>query len=383
MIPVINLRGYTADDPLDRASDRTLNLLPKVVSAVVSMGLLYVVYFVANLAQLQYNWLYWVECAVFVFVFSPLFVTLRKSSSLILIAIVMVVGVPLDIYVEAHQRVQGLQALWTYPQGTFLSPLPFFIKTFIVFFGDGLMMGPVCLWLCRVIAGKIYPVKSEDRKPTKDEYESLFAKEWTEETVDKPQRDLAFYVLLILGISYLAYLSILIVGLIGVSPWPKQIEDLLTMTYVNPALAVNTFMKITLMVMLALIAAYNKSLRWHCTLGLFGGHLVSTIASIWFFIINDPSNALYHDFLRMSAIVDGGMVVIFLIILIYYRDLASQFDDAKEFPEFYSLPNRLMKRFYLAFGIVTLLMVPGVIAARYYLDGSKGLGAAYGFPDPQ
>ena len=74
----------------------------------------------------------------------------------------------------------------------------------------------------------------------------LFPDEWSLERIDKPRHDIAYYILRLIGFAYLAYFVLALLGLPGTAPWPKQAQDLLDMTYANPALTINTFIKITI-----------------------------------------------------------------------------------------------------------------------------------------
>jgi len=59
-----------------------------------------------------------------------------------------------------------------------------------------------------MLACMIYLRKRYLVKPTEEQYNALFNKEWSDEAVPKPKRDWAFYILRIIGFIYLAYLSI-------------------------------------------------------------------------------------------------------------------------------------------------------------------------------
>jgi len=153
------------------------------------------------------------------------------------------------------------------------------------------------------------------------------------------------------------------------------------MTFANPALAINTFIKLTIMIVLAFLGAHNVKLRWHCSLALLVGHLVSTAASLFFYFYAPAAN--YRDFLLTSSIVDAVLSVLFVWVMIRFKQYSHDYARPKEFPEFYSLPHRLTTIFYYAFGTILGLIVPGVLFLRLFLDGASGWGAVYGYPDPQ
>src|SRR5205085_7311647 len=128
-----------------------------------------------------------------------------------------------------------------------------------------------------------------------------FPDEWSLEVVAKPDRDAGYWLLRLLGLGYLSYLGFCLFGILGTSVWPQQAQSLLVMTFQNPALGINTFAKISLMVLLAFIGAYNRNVRWHATLCLLVGHLASTVSSLAFYFYNTPPDPLYHSFLLTSA----------------------------------------------------------------------------------
>ena len=133
---------------------------------------------------------------------------------------------------------------------------------------------------------------------------------------------------------------------------------------------------------LATLGADNVQLRWHCSLILLVGHLVSTAASLFFYYCTPrvPGN----DFLLTSAIVDGVISALLVwVMILLSRRVPGVSARPKEFSEFYSLPQRLTTIFYYAFGTIVGLIVPGVLFLRFYFDGSSGWGAVYGYPDPQ
>ncbi|HSB09918.1 MAG TPA: GMC family oxidoreductase N-terminal domain-containing protein [Blastocatellia bacterium] len=382
MVPPFNFRGYTGADPLDRAPRGMQLLLTMIVSAGMALSYLYLQSYTLNVLRYKSVWVYWIGFAVFTIVVGPLLALLRKSSSL-LFFLMIASSCLADIWLQAHFRDKGLEAWWTYQPGNFLYAIPVPLKFLVAWSFPGIIQGPLVLWVTRLVASMVYPAGKATPEPTFEQQGALFPDEWTNEVVEKPRRDLAFWALRLLGLGYLSYLLFCLVGILGASPWPHQARTLIEMTYANPALAINTFSKISLMVLLAFTAAYNARVRWHATLGLFVGHLASTIASLGFYFYNDPPGSIYHDFLRTSAMVDGGMLIIFGWILIRYRGNARAFAAEKQFPDFFSLPDFLNRVFFYLLGAQLALMIPVVILLRVRANGSSGLGAVFGYPDPQ
>jgi GMC oxidoreductase len=396
MIPLFNFRGYTAPDPLDRAPAPMRLALAMAVSGVIAMLFFYLSSAAFRAYTFREPWMYWVGVAISALVLGSLLVALRKSSSLLFYLMIIAVSVPLDIFLQAQLRDAGREAWWTYLPGTFLSQIPVPLKFLVAWSFNGIIQGPLALWLARLLAGVIYPASKSKPEPTVEQQDALFPKEWTSEDVAKPERDLVFWALRLLGLGYLAYLVFCLIGLLGASPWPEQAQMLIVMTYENPALAINTFSKISLMVMLAFVGAYNRNVRWHATLGLFVGHVASTAASLAFYLYDKPG-ATYRDFLLTSAIVDGVMILIFGLILIKYRGHARQFAAEKDFPDFFSLPDFLNRMFFYVLGALLALAIPLVVLLRvepgiFESLGSfskslaalfAGLANVYGYPDPQ
>lgn len=223
--------------------------------------------------------------------------------------------------------------------------------------------------------------RSRLQKPTREQYHDLFRKEWSDEKVEKPSRDVAFWILRLLGFGYLIYLIILVVGLFGSSYMPSGARNLINLTYYNPALAINTYFKITLMIMLAFIAAYNKSLRFYACAALLTGHLVSAVYGLVFHFYN-PLHATGSAFLLLSAEVDGVIAIAFFWIMLKFKKFAKPFAPQRDFPINFSIPLTLMRWFFAFLGIMFLLIAVAIILCRILLDGGSGIGAVFGAQDP-
>ncbi len=330
MTPILSFFGYQHHDPLDDAPGRIQYLLVMGSTAVLSLLLLYLVFDVLHIASLKYAWLFWLEWAVLTLFYAPVVCALRKSSSLVHIGLLMAGGVPIDLFLEARYRSQGVDTLWMYNPDGLLGHVQPLLRIAIVWFGDALICGPIALLIARLVAGAAFHRNTEA-------VPDLFPDEWSLEQVEKPHHDAAYYILRLIGLAYLSYFVLAILGLPGTAPWPKQIRDLLDMTYANPALTINTFIKLTIIFVLATLGADNVKLRWHCSLILLVGHLVSTAASLFFYRCTPrvPGN----DFLLTSAIVDGVISALLVWVMIRYRGYSHEFARPKEFPEFYSLPR--------------------------------------------
>lgn len=381
MPPIFNFKGFYKPDPLDKAPVAAGYVINIIVTSLITAVLIYCITDVFQLLEFQSLGVEVLEVIIFGLIFAPLIVLFRKSSSIILMLIVFVPLFIFDMYLQANVRDLGETSLWTYLPDTFIDDVKVLPLRFLMTLSfDALIAGPLCIWISRLIAKMIYG-KRESPKAEYDERIKLFNEEWSKEIIDKPKRDFGFYVLRILGFAYIAYLLILIIGMLGHTPWPEQIGNLISMTYVNPALAVNTFSKIGIMILFTFIGAYNRKARYYCCWGLIVGHAVSTVSSLgfYFYAVNDPE---ISEFLLTSAIVDGIMIILFFIILFQCRSESFWIRDEKDFPKNFSVPSQVMKISLYIVSAVSFGMVILALYFRLFTDGSGGLGAVYGYPDP-
>jgi hypothetical protein len=393
MPKIFNLRGYSAPDPLDKAPGIMSYLLIILVNLVISVALLYLI--TGPLKVLHFNgfklfntyFSAWYTMGLGILInclfFSPVINLLRKSSSILFYLLILITYFPVDLYIETHYRHTAPRlALWMYSDSSIVSFIKIPALKFLAAISfDGVLLGIIGLYITRLLAQLIYKNKAYPVSPTDEQYNSLFKKEWSSEAIARPKRDLAFYILRILGFSYLAYLFILILGLAGSLPWQAGIKNLIDMTYTNPALAINTYFKIALMIMLTFIGAYNRSLRFYACSALLCGHAVSTIYSLIFHFCK-PLQANNSDFLLVSAITDGVMIVIFLWILLKYKKDAAAYTPVNDFPIDFSVPMSLMQNLYKVLGWGFILLTVFIVYVRIFTSGSYGIPAVFGNPDP-
>ncbi len=381
MIPVFTLKGFNHPDPLDKAPSIMRYALMMAVSFAASVFLVYAISDLFRLIEFKSFGIKVLEVVMFTIVVAPIIVMLRKSASWALMLIIFIPLFILDIYLQANVRDKGGIAWWTYLPGTFIDSVKILPLRFLMtLLFDSLIFAPICLWISRVIAHIIYRNKAYPF-PTSEQRNNLFKPEWTLENVDKPAFDLGYWVLRILGFSYLSYLLILILGFAGASPWPLQIADLISMTYKNPALAINTFSKIGVMILLTFIGAYNIHVRYYCCWGLIVGHAVSTISSLVFYFYS-RSGTQYRDFLLTSAIVDGVMIILFVIILIMSAKNTYELSPEKDYPKYFSAPDQLSKILFIVIAIMSVLLAAASLIVRFTSNGESGPGIIYGYPDP-
>jgi hypothetical protein len=395
MPKIFNFRGYSARDPLDKATSLAQYGILIGVNLVLSIGIVYsithfkIVYF-NGFTLLGHYFPPRVTMGLEIFtnclIFSPLLVFTRKSSSVLALLIVFIPYYSLDLYIESHYRLNNqnaARALWNYYEGSLVSSIQPAALKFLVTIGfDAVIFGILGLFLARICAALFYSRKNYPANPTPQQYGALFNKDWSNESVPRPSRDAAFYILRILGFSYLAYLIILILGLLGSGAWPGKIAQLITMTYDNPALAINTYFKITLMIILAFIGAYNKSLRFYACLAMLTGHAVSTAYSLVFHFDKSLEASDPTGFLLTSAITDGSLIMIFIWIVFKYKKEARPFAPQDEFPVHFSVPMTIMEYLFKAMFAIFLLWVLAICWIRIYTHGYRGISAVYGSPDP-
>ncbi|HET6510556.1 MAG TPA: GMC family oxidoreductase N-terminal domain-containing protein, partial [Candidatus Kapabacteria bacterium] len=383
MVSFFNLRGFRGDDPLDRLSGTQRLVLTSALGFIFTYVMLVLVVDVLNIAQLQANWLMTLQSVGYALMYIPIVVMLRKSSSLVHIGLLCAMMIPIDFAVQAQFRDVGKAALWTYPADGPIGGLPPLLQFLIVFGGDAIVVALPTLFFGRLIAGAWKPLTAEAKAgiPTDAQRKALFA-DWSEKVGTFEKRDASFYILRAVGLVYFAYLGIVLLGALGSTPYPEQLAQMVRMSYENVPLAINTYIKLVIMGLLAMIGAYNKELRYHTALALLVGHMMSTVASLFFYFY-DPVGTPYRDFLMTSAIVDTVLGAAFVFVMIKHKADAKRYEIQKEFPEFYSIGNRLTVNFFKIFGASTAAIVAGVFALRMFTDGTSGWGAVYGFPDPQ
>ncbi|TNF24208.1 MAG: GMC family oxidoreductase [Deltaproteobacteria bacterium] len=397
--PLFYRRGYDRFDrvdPLDRLPERVVFHVG-VVGLVLAV-FLPIVFWGVEAARLTHDWYMLIELGFGVFYLAPLVVLLRKSSSFLHLALWVVPGLLLELVVEAYQlRHPEFARPWVY-QG-FMVDMPRPLTFLVSWTVDGFVAGPLALWLSRIAAswvlGRRDAAAADDevaphpleRAPTtaapvtQRDYDALFQTRWLERAIPRPRRGAIFYGLMLIGGLYLAYLVFISVALVGHEGWGAAVDDVLGQTFINPAMAINTFIKLSIMVALLFAAAYNARLRFHTALVLIVGHSVSTVASLALYGASpgDP----WRDFLLMSAAVDGVFVAFFAVVLYTARDHAGDYRKPPDFPAFYSVPQRLARMTFYFLGAFFVAGFLLVFASHAFMAPDSGFGAVYGSPGPQ
>ncbi|MBI5471008.1 MAG: GMC family oxidoreductase [Ignavibacteriae bacterium] len=194
----------------------------------------------------------------------------------------------------------------------------------------------------------------------------------------KPRRDFGFYFMRFIFFAYGTYFVYMLIGLM------VNGRDLpvVGMFFINPPETINTIMKITLMVSLANLAAFNAGVRREAALLLTIGHLISVGASLGLYFAY-PVNPLFPDeqsFLLSSVIGDGAL----LVVLVYYLIAPSQDRSLEETvdAEVRSPASSFYRLYFLAFASLFSFFTAAILYFRIAGAPESGLGAVFGGPDP-
>lgn len=378
MISPFRLRGYVGPDPLDELPTAGRYALGVSTAAALTAVMVLLITRVFDLVQFLSTGLEITEVVAFGLIYGTLVMAFRKSSSLLHYALVLLPLFAWDLWLEAHVRMNHQRATWMYTPATFIdriqpAPLRFFLTLSV----DGVVVGPISLWLSRLLAQALR--SGRPPSPENAPAQLPFPLEWTDETEPKPRRSPEFWILRLLGLGYLGYLLILLLGALGPGAWPPSVAKLFTMTYANPYLAVNTFSKISLMVGLTAIGAYSVGLRWTTTLAAAVGHLAS-VASCLFFYYYGP-RAEEPQFLLISAIVDGAMVLLFCWILARsWKDSVHR--SGQTLPSSFSLPTMIWRYTLVGLAVYAFATVVVSLVGRLGHLPSVAWEALFSYPDP-
>lgn len=337
MIPILYFNGYKGKDPLDGLSAKHRALLHILVCIVVSITMVIMIDSVFNIVF--FAGVGWKIAEVFMFgvLYALIIINTRKSSSLFHFMIILIPLYIGDIYLEAHcMRTQGDKAIWNYYPESFVFDIkPIWIRFLITLSFDALLMGPICLWISRLIAtimGK------KGSKHFNEAYLRLFNEERTkDQPILLPERiklwndnsgrnlfkriDFSFWIIRILGIFFLAYLGILLMGAFGTESmgsnraiWPDSLMKLLSDTYANAFHHVHTIGKISNFILLAMTAAFHLKIRFLVLRIFLLGNFVAAVCSFYLYYFSSGD-----AFLFQSGIADSLVTIVSLILLLLSR----------------------------------------------------------------
>lgn len=335
MLPIFNLRGFTGYDPLDELSARSRTLLHMLVCSCVTVLMIILIDSVFKIVF--FKALIWQIAEVFMFgvLYAWIIINTRKSSSLFHFLIILVPLYIGDIYLETHCiRSLNDRAIWNYYAGSFVydfEQVP--VRFLITLSFDGLLMGPFCLWLSRTIASFMVAKKGSHYDAA---YSNLFSKERIQDVpIALPKRvqlrnsgkernffekiDFDFWIMRLLGIFFIIYLGILLIGSTGTVSmssqkliWPEQLARLINDTYSNAFHHVHTIGKISNFILLAMMAAFHTGIRFLALRLFMLGNLVAALCSFYLYYFSSG-----EAFLFQSGIVDS--LVTFISLVLYIR----------------------------------------------------------------
>ncbi len=212
--------------------------------------------------------------------------------------------------------------------------------------------------------------------PTREQYEALFPKQWTEEPVDPPPRSFSFYLLMVIGCVYSFLLVLVLAELWGIVEWSPRLHPASTLLRENALLTANAIMLLVLMIVLAFTSAYNRSLRWHTGSIMLVGHAVLFISLdlVYYF---GSADDLVKDFLLGCITIAAPFLLASLVLTLLHREDAREYRDEPDFPEFYSLAHRLFKNFFRWLCLLLATFVLILIGFCFFSEPSNPLRVLY------
>jgi len=330
MIPIFHLKGYKHADPLDALSKKSRTILHMSVCSIITILLLVLIGPVFKIVF--FKCLAWQIAEVIMFggLYAYIIVNTRKASSLFHYLIILIPLFITDIFLETHgARSLNDPSIWNYYPDSFVFNIqPIGLRFLVTLSLDGLLMGPVCLWISRIIASFL---AKKQTNHFDESYFKLFNEERTSDPpLALPKRillkqqgkkcfagiDFDFWILRILGLFFLAYLSILVLGVLGwislssqETIWPELLSNLISDTYANPFHHVHSIGKISNFILLAMIAAFHAGVRFIALRIFLLGNLVAALCSFYLYFFSSG-----EDFLLQSGIVDSLATIVGLVL---------------------------------------------------------------------
>src|SRR5215831_14571425 len=215
--------------------------------------------------------------------------------------------------------------------------------------------------------------------PRQADLESFFQSSVESASDFKPKRDFGFYILEIFFLFNLSYLGFMAVGIM----LGARDVSALGRLFLNPAETITTFSKMTLMLSLALIGAYNARIRREAATVLAIGHVIAVTAQLWLYLGYRP-NPLYPDdtpYLLAGIIGDGIVALLFVYLAVKPRP-ASDNQPAAQVVDLQSPVSTFYRLWLLAAGILYAGFAAAIVLIRGLAEPESGLGAVFGSPDP-
>ncbi|HTR98674.1 MAG TPA: GMC family oxidoreductase, partial [Bacteroidota bacterium] len=212
-----------------------------------------------------------------------------------------------------------------------------------------------------------------------DELKSLFQGTVVWRGAFEPTRDFGFFLMRFIFFAYGVYFTYMIVGLVvGARDLP-----IVSMSFINPPETINTVMKLTLMISLSAVGAFNSGIRREAAVFLLIGHLISVVGSLAMYF-QFPVNPLFpmdQSFLLASVAGDGLLAIALVYVVVGPGPVASPLDRVEDV-DLRSPASTLMRWYFLLFGSLFTAFTVAIVYFRFAGNPEDGLGAVFGGPDP-
>lgn len=374
-------------DGRDSLSPRGRLLLSIVVTGIVGFLLEFIGIEVLNVFDNSDPATLYIVTGIWAFGLGPVIHFLRRSSMLIPMAIVGALFAALVLFNhysfiewafvpgEGFREI-GLRAprIWEFRDGQLLGirhPLLIALVAGII----ETIVVPVSIVLQRLVTIGRVP----KREVPLEEVEETFRSSVGSADELKVKHDFGFHFMRFIFFAYGAYFVYMIIGLLVNGRTLPVVE----MFFINSPETVNSVMKLTLMIGMANLAAFNRDVRREAATILFIGHMISVGASLALYFAY-PVNPVFPNeqgFLLSSVVGDG----VLLVVLVYYmvKPRPERLDLwHMEDVELRSPASTVMRAYFLVFASLFSLFTLAIVYFRTMGNPESGLGAVFGGPDP-
>jgi choline dehydrogenase-like flavoprotein len=325
--------------------------------------------------------------AIWAFGLGPLLVALRRASILVPMLVVGIAFAILVLFNNYHF------IIWEFSGGSFVDTGKLWAPR-IWEFRKGAILGLEHPLLIALAAGAIETIvvpvsvllqklltagRPRPAAISIDDVGDLFRSSVIPPEELRPSRDFGFFLMRFIFFAYGTYFMYMVIGLL------VNGRDLpvVNMMFINPPETVNTVMKLTLMISLAAIGAYNVGIRRQAAIFLTIGHMISVVSSLalYFGFDVNPVFPMDQTFL-LSSVAGDGLLVIGLVYLIAGPARPALDPERIEDIELRSPASSLVRAYFLVFGALFTLFTAAIVYFRWAGDPLSGLGAVFGGPDP-
>ena len=207
--------------------------------------------------------------------------------------------------------------------------------------------------------------------------EALFQGSFTSRQSLKPGRDVQRLLLLLLAAVLGLYLLALVTALLANASG----TGFLQMFFLNPLATLETIGKLTLLISLSLVGAYNAGVRRDALILLIIAQLTTVAALLWLSLAFPASPGFpdLHAYLLPNAILDGIPLCVLSAMLL---TIPSRLTGAGIIQETNSPASRFLRLLLLVYGVVFLAFTLTIVIFRSVLPVTTGIAAVVGGPDP-